>query len=323
MRAMSTAALPIRSIERDHLEHRGHRLGLLRVAGGQHRHGPHVVHEVGHLVLELVDLLGHVGVAEVEGGVGQVDHQLRQILGFGEHGPEVAGFGVHRVPRGYDASRGVARAAGGLVHTVPVRRRPLLSLVLAGPGRGRGHGLLGDRRPHAAAGRSQPDHHHPERAGDPAAHRRGRRVHAGQQRLRRRRGHPRAAHLHRRRACRPTCRGPARRSTRSSWRSSCATGTPAGFVHWVVTGIDPFVQGVGEGGHPGERRRGPNGAGAVGWLGPVPAGGQRHPHLRGGAARPPGGRSTVPPDATGEETAALVEASASERAVLTGTVTAG
>ncbi|MEQ1787374.1 MAG: YbhB/YbcL family Raf kinase inhibitor-like protein, partial [Acidimicrobiales bacterium] len=44
-----------------------------------------------------------------------------------------------------------------------------------------------------------------------------------------------------------------------------------GFVHWVVTGIDPFVQGIGEGGVPENAVEGTNGAGTVGWLGPCPA----------------------------------------------------
>ena len=84
---------------RDDLEHRGHGLGLLRVPGGEHGDGPHLVHEVGHVLLELVDLLGHGVVAEVEGGVRQVDHQLGEVLGLGEHGAEVAGSGVHRGAR--------------------------------------------------------------------------------------------------------------------------------------------------------------------------------------------------------------------------------
>jgi phosphatidylethanolamine-binding protein (PEBP) family uncharacterized protein len=91
-----------------------------------------------------------------------------------------------------------------------------------------------------------------------------------------------------------------------------------GFVHWVVTGIDPFVQGVGEDGIPENAVEGPNGAGTTGWLAPCPpAGTGTHTYevvllaLTGAVA--------VPPDATGEEAAALLEASASERAVLTGT----
>ena len=68
-----------------------------------------------------------------------------------------------------------------------------------------------------------------------------------------------------------------------------------GFVHWVVTGIDPFVQGVGEGGLPENAVEGPNGAGTVGWIGPCPpAGSGMHTYEfallalagRGGRCRP-------------------------------------
>ena len=108
MRAMSTAALAMRSMARDDLEHRRHRVGLRGGAGGQHAHRPHVVDEVVHALLELADLLGHVGVAEVQRGVGEVDHQLGGVLGLREHGPQVAGSFVH----GGSAPRGCRDAAG-------------------------------------------------------------------------------------------------------------------------------------------------------------------------------------------------------------------
>lgn len=96
----------------------------------------------------------------------------------------------------------------------------------------------------------------------------------------------------------------------------------AGFVHWIVTGIAPFVQGIGEDGIPENAAEGLNGAGAVGWLAPCPpAGSGTHTYEVALLALP--SVVEVPPDATSEETAALVEASASERAVLTGTVTPG
>ncbi len=128
-----------------------------------------------------------------------------------------------------------------------------------------------------------------------------------------------------------TCTG-ASVSPALSW-----TGTPAdatslalvvrdrnagGFVHWVVTGIDPFVQGIGEGGVPENAVEGPNGAGTVGWIGPCPpAGSGTHTYEVALLALP--GVVELPPDATGEQAASLLEASAMERAVLTGTVTAG
>lgn len=95
-----------------------------------------------------------------------------------------------------------------------------------------------------------------------------------------------------------------------------------GYVHWVVTGIDSFVTGVGEGGLPENAVEGRNGDGEVGWLAPCP---------------PPGSGTHVyevvllaltdlvelPLDAPAEEAAATLEAAASSRAVLTGTVAAG
>lgn len=128
-----------------------------------------------------------------------------------------------------------------------------------------------------------------------------------------------------------TCEGEAV-SPDLSW-----TGTPAdatslalvvrdrdagGFVHWVVTGIDPFVQGIGEGGVPENAVEGRNDSGAIGWLGPCPpAGSGTHTYEVALLALP--GVVDLPADATGEQAAALLEASAGERAVLTGTVTAG
>jgi Raf kinase inhibitor-like YbhB/YbcL family protein len=128
-----------------------------------------------------------------------------------------------------------------------------------------------------------------------------------------------------------TCTG-ASVSPDLSW-----TGTPAdaaalaivvrdrnagGFVHWVVTDVDPFVQGIGEGGVPENAVEGRNDAGTVGWLGPCPpAGSGTHTYEVVLLALP--GPVVVPPDATGAQAAALLEESASERAVLTGTVTAG
>ena len=93
-----------------------------------------------------------------------------------------------------------------------------------------------------------------------------------------------------------------------------------GFVHWVVTGIDPFVQGVGENGVPENAVEGPNGAGTTGWLPPCPPPGTGT-HTYEVLLLALAGAVAVPPAATGEEAAALLEASASERAVLAGTAT--
>jgi Raf kinase inhibitor-like YbhB/YbcL family protein len=49
-----------------------------------------------------------------------------------------------------------------------------------------------------------------------------------------------------------------------------------GFVHWVVTGIDPLVQGLGEGGVPEGAIEHPNDFGQAGWRGPCPPDGETH-----------------------------------------------
>ena len=170
-------------------------------------------------------------------------------------------------------SRGCRRRCDGLVHTVAVRRRRPRPRHRrpAGPGGGR---LLGDRRPRAPARRpvrptsttsSVPSIQPP--TGDLGV------FTLRSTGVRRRRGDPRRAHLHGRGASRRRCPGPARPPTPPRSRSSCATANAGGFVHWVVTGIDPFVQGIGEGGVPENAVEGPNGAGTVGWIGPCPPAG--------------------------------------------------
>src|SRR3546814_14327459 len=64
----------------DDLQDRGHGLGLLGVAGGEHAHGAHVVPEVGHLLPEPVDLFGHVGTAEVALRTGKVALEPGDVL---------------------------------------------------------------------------------------------------------------------------------------------------------------------------------------------------------------------------------------------------
>jgi Raf kinase inhibitor-like YbhB/YbcL family protein len=94
----------------------------------------------------------------------------------------------------------------------------------------------------------------------------------------------------------------------------------AGFVHWVVNGIDPFVQGIGEGGIPENAVEGRNDSGTIGWLAPCPpAGSGLHTYEVLLLALP--ASVELPADASGEQAATLLEASAGQRAVLTGTVT--
>jgi phosphatidylethanolamine-binding protein (PEBP) family uncharacterized protein len=94
-----------------------------------------------------------------------------------------------------------------------------------------------------------------------------------------------------------------------------------GFVHWVVTGIDPAVQGIGLGGVPEGAIEGPNGAGRAGWLAPCPAAGTGvHSYDVLLLALP--AVVILPEGATAEQAATLLETAAGERAVLTGTVAA-
>ncbi|MEZ5410954.1 MAG: hypothetical protein R2761_23190 [Acidimicrobiales bacterium] len=60
------------------------------VAHGDDAQGPHLVDQLADLALQLLHLVGHVGVVEEQGGVGQVDHQLARVLGLGQHLPEIA-----------------------------------------------------------------------------------------------------------------------------------------------------------------------------------------------------------------------------------------
>ena len=122
-----------------------------------------------------------------------------------------------------------------------------------------------------------------------------------------------------------TCRG-AGTSPALSW-----TGVPedavalalvvrdlnaGGFVHWVVTGIDPSLQGIGEGGLPEGAVEGPNGAGTVGWTPPCPpAGSGRHHYTFQLLALP--AVVIAPSGATGDQEAKLLETSATGRATVT------
>jgi len=94
-----------------------------------------------------------------------------------------------------------------------------------------------------------------------------------------------------------------------------------GFVHWIVTGIDPFVLGMGEGGLPESAVEGPNSAGSTGWTGPCPPKGtgvHNYEFMLLALAEP----VDIAPDTPAEQAAATLESAAIERAVLTGTVAA-
>lgn len=50
----------------------------------------------------------------------------------------------------------------------------------------------------------------------------------------------------------------------------------AGFVHWVVAGIDPSATGLDQGAVPAGAVEARNGDGGVGWFGPCPPAGETH-----------------------------------------------
>jgi Raf kinase inhibitor-like YbhB/YbcL family protein len=95
-----------------------------------------------------------------------------------------------------------------------------------------------------------------------------------------------------------------------------------GFVHWAVSGIDPFVQAVGEDGLPEDAVEGENGTGTTGWVAPCPPAGSGV-HTYQFALLALVDPVVLPLDTPAEQVAAALEGAAIERAVLNGTVAAG
>ena len=92
-----------------------------------------------------------------------------------------------------------------------------------------------------------------------------------------------------------------------------------GFVHWIVTGIDPLVLSVGAGGLPESAVEGLNSTGSTGWTPPCPpadSGVHSYELMLLALADP----VVLAPGTPAEQAAATLEAAAIERAVLTGTV---
>lgn len=92
-----------------------------------------------------------------------------------------------------------------------------------------------------------------------------------------------------------------------------------GFVHWVVSGIDPLVQGLGEGGVPEGAVEAANDGGTVGWFGPCPPSGT-HTYVFTLHALPE--PLALTPGLASDVAAQLVEGASAEQASITGTVTA-
>ena len=77
----------------------GHGLGVLGTASGEHGHLAQPPEVAVHAGLELLDLLGQVLLVEEHGRVGQVHHQLGDVLGLHEELFDVPGlFVVRNVP---------------------------------------------------------------------------------------------------------------------------------------------------------------------------------------------------------------------------------
>lgn len=94
-----------------------------------------------------------------------------------------------------------------------------------------------------------------------------------------------------------------------------------GFVHWLMTGIDPVVQGIGEGGIPEGAISLANSSGASGWFGPCPpAGSGVHTYDLVLHALPE--PLVIDPSTPAEQAAQMVEGASSDRAVLSGVVQA-
>jgi Raf kinase inhibitor-like YbhB/YbcL family protein len=52
-----------------------------------------------------------------------------------------------------------------------------------------------------------------------------------------------------------------------------------GFVHWVMAGVDPTVQALGQGGVPEGVAQAQNSGGSIGWTGPCPPKGTPHHYV--------------------------------------------
>lgn len=93
-----------------------------------------------------------------------------------------------------------------------------------------------------------------------------------------------------------------------------------GFVHWVLTGIDPLIQGIGEDGVPEGSVEAGNDAGGLGWTPPCPPRGT-HAYVFTLHVLPE--PLALAPGMPAREAAQLVEGASSAQTALTGTVTAG
>ena len=87
---------------REHVQHARHLLGVAWRPGGEHADLTHRVREILQPLFEGFDLVGHPHVAEEQGGIRQVDHELGGVFRLREHGLEIARLivGCHQLPAG-------------------------------------------------------------------------------------------------------------------------------------------------------------------------------------------------------------------------------
>ena len=102
---MSTAAFPMRSMA----ESTCSTLDISSASRGERAASTDLTHRVGEIgqpLLELVDLVGHLGVGEEERGVREIDHELGGVLRLREHRLEIAGLivGCHALRLGWSQS---------------------------------------------------------------------------------------------------------------------------------------------------------------------------------------------------------------------------
>ena len=93
-----------------------------------------------------------------------------------------------------------------------------------------------------------------------------------------------------------------------------------GYVHWIVTGIDPVITGFGEGGVPEGAVEQANTTGAIGWLPACPPEGDER-HAYDFVLHSLDARLDVDPALPAAEVAALIEGASPYETRLTGTVT--
>lgn len=93
------------------------------------------------------------------------------------------------------------------------------------------------------------------------------------------------------------------------------------FVHWIVTGVDPVIVGLGQGSAPEGAVEHGNDHGTVGWWGPCPPPGPLHRYVFTvyALAQP----LVVDPATPPRDAAALIDTTAFASASLTGTFAAG